>query len=93
MTSHRFFRSRISRAVASLGIGLALAAVAVTSALAASHREGPFLTGQPKVDATDLFMFRSYEPGRQDFVTILANYQPFQDPQGELTPCRAQKVV
>jgi hypothetical protein len=82
MTSPRFTRSRISRAVGTLGLGLALAAVAATSVLAASHREGPFLTGQPKVDATDLFMFRSYEPGRQDFVTILANYQPFQDPQG-----------
>ena len=82
MISHRFPRSRISRAVGSLGIGLAVAAVAVSSALAASHREGPFIAGQPKVDATDLFMFRSYEAGRQDFVTILANYQPFQDPQG-----------
>ncbi len=82
MTSPRFTRSRISRAVGTLGIGLAVVAVAATSALAASHREGPFLTGQTKVDATDLFMFRSYEPGRQDFVTLLANYQPFQDPQG-----------
>lgn len=27
-------------------------------------------------------MFRSHEAGRQDFVTILANHQPFQDPQG-----------
>ena len=82
MTSPRFPRSRISRAVGTLGIGLAVAAVAVTSGLAASHREGPFIAGQPKVDATDLFMFRSYETGRQDFVTILADYQPFQDPQG-----------
>ena len=82
MTSPHFPRTRVSRAVGVMGLGLALAAVAATSALAASHREGPFLTGQPKVDATDLFMFRSYEPGRQDFVTILTNYQPFQDPQG-----------
>ena len=27
-------------------------------------------------------MFRSYEPGREAYVTIIANYQPFQDPQG-----------
>ena len=27
-------------------------------------------------------MFRSYEAGRDAFVTVLANYQPFQDPQG-----------
>jgi len=59
-----------------------LLAVAVGSAFASSHRESPALTAKPKVDATDLYMFRSYESGRQDFVTILANYQPFQDPQG-----------
>jgi hypothetical protein len=58
--------------------GLAVA----SSAMGSSHREAPFLTAMPKVDATDLYMFRSYEPGRQDFVTILANYIPFQDPQG-----------
>ena len=81
MTRSRFTRSQISQAVGTLGVALAVSAVA-TSALAASHREGPFISGQAQVDATDLFMFRSYESGRQDFVTILANYQPFQDPQG-----------
>lgn len=63
----------------SIAIALALCA---TSALASSHREAPYITSQPKVDATDLYMFRSYEAGRQNFVTILANYMPFQDPQG-----------
>jgi hypothetical protein len=52
------------------------------SAFASSHREAPFISGQPKLDATDLYMFRSYEAGRQNFITILANYNPFQDPQG-----------
>ena len=37
---------------------------------------------EPSVDATDLYMFRSYEAGRDKYVTILANYIPFQDPQG-----------
>jgi hypothetical protein len=55
---------------------------AATTSQASSHREAPFITGLPKVDATDFYMFRSYEAGRQDFVTILANYMPFQDPQG-----------
>ena len=55
---------------------------AASTAFASSHREAPFITGQSKVDATDLYMFRSYEAGRSAFVTILANYQPFQDPQG-----------
>lgn len=52
------------------------------TAIASSHREGPFIATQAQVDATDVYMFRSYEPGRQSFVTILANYMPFQDPQG-----------
>ncbi len=60
-----------------------VAAVAfATIASASSHREAPFIAMQPTVDATDLYMFRSYETGRQDYVTILADYIPFQDPQG-----------
>ena len=74
--------TRLSGALGSIGIGLAVAMVATPPAIASSHREAPFISGQAKVDATDLYMFRSYEAGRQDFVTILANYQPFQDPQG-----------
>ena len=74
--------SRTSRAIGSLGLGLVAALVAVPSAFASSHREAPYIAGSPKLDATDLYMFRSYEAGRQNFVTILANYMPFQDPQG-----------
>ncbi|MDP3824798.1 MAG: DUF4331 domain-containing protein [Burkholderiales bacterium] len=72
-------RSHVINAVVLVGIGVGLA---VPAAFASSHREAPFISGQAQVDATDLYMFRSYEAGRQDFVTILANYQPFQDPQG-----------
>ena len=49
---------------------------------ASSHREAPFLTKAPKVDGTDFYMFRSYAPGRDGFVTMIANFMPFQDPQG-----------
>ena len=66
-----------------LPIALAAALTGMApAAFASSHREAPFVVNQPKVDATDLYMFRSYETGRQNFVTILANYIPFQDPQG-----------
>ena len=75
-------RSRVANTVGLLGIGFAAALIAAPSAFASSHREAPFITGQPKLDATDLYMFRSYEAGRSAFVTLLANYQPFQDPQG-----------
>ena len=53
-----------------------------SSFVPSSHREAPFVTENPKVDATDFYMFRSYEPGREGFVTLVANYLPLQDPYG-----------
>ncbi|RKH13354.1 DUF4331 domain-containing protein [Corallococcus sp. CA047B] len=53
-----------------------------SGAMASSHREAPFITKSPKVDATDFYMFRSYEADRADFVTLIANYIPFQEPYG-----------
>ena len=49
---------------------------------ASSHREAPFITKHPQVDATDFYMFRSYEPGREDYVTLIANYIPVQAAYG-----------
>ncbi|HVE48844.1 MAG TPA: DUF4331 domain-containing protein [Casimicrobiaceae bacterium] len=60
----------------------ALATLAAAPATASSHREAPFIATQPAVDGTDFYMFRSYEPGRADFVTLIANYLPLQDPYG-----------
>src|SRR5688572_23168718 len=68
---------------------LAAAGCAASLSLASSHREAPFITTSPKVDATDFYMFRSYEGvaangtgGRSDYVTLIANYVPLQDPYG-----------
>ena len=60
----------------------ALAATIAGAALASSHREAPFITTRPKVDGSDFYMFNSYESGRGGFVTLIANYQPLQEPQG-----------
>ena len=54
----------------------------VRSATASSHREAPFITEHPKVDATDFYLFNSYETGRSDFVTAIANYIPLQQAYG-----------
>jgi hypothetical protein len=51
-------------------------------ASASSHREAPFVTKNPKVDSTDVYAFKSYEAGRAGYVTLIANYQPFQDSYG-----------
>jgi Domain of unknown function (DUF4331) len=52
------------------------------AALASSHREAPLITTQPKVDGADFYLFRSYEPGREQFVTVVADYLPLQDAYG-----------
>jgi hypothetical protein len=66
-------------------VAAALAAALVAAAIfvnASSHREAPFIATQPQLDATDFYMFRSYEPGRDNYVTLIANYLPLQDPYG-----------
>jgi hypothetical protein len=70
----------------SLGRGIGIAAactmLATMGVAASSHREAPGITKTPKVDGTDFYVFRSYEPGREGFVTLLANYIPLQDVYG-----------
>ena len=63
-------------------IAAALMGATCASAFASSHREAPFIAGNPKVDGTDFYMFRSYEPGREGYVTMIANYLPLQDAYG-----------
>jgi len=61
---------------------IALAAMAGITVQGSSHREAPGISKTPKLDGSDFYMFRSYEAGRGDFVTLLANYSPLQDVYG-----------
>ena len=72
---------RLAKSIATLTAGISILAASTLSA-ASSHREAPFITTMPKVDATDFYMFRSYETGRSGFVTLMANYLPLQDSYG-----------
>ena len=60
----------------------AVLAIEFSAAIASSHREAPGILSTPQVDGTDFYMFRSYEEGRDGFVTLIANYIPLQDPYG-----------
>lgn len=70
------------RQAAFIVIAVVVAAVAlgVSSLLspadASSHREAPFISGDPQADATDLYAFRS--PDDPDTVTLIANYIPLE---------------
>ena len=61
-------------------VALATLSALTAPALASSHREAPFITQMPKVDGTDVYLFRSYEPNRASYVTLIANYIPGQAP-------------
>jgi hypothetical protein len=62
--------------------GAAFMTAAGITAFGSSHREAPGITGRPKLDGTDFYAFRSYEPGREGYVTLIANYIPLQDAYG-----------
>ncbi|MBC7554072.1 MAG: DUF4331 domain-containing protein [Taibaiella sp.] len=50
------------------------------TARASSHREAPLISRDPQADNTDLYVFRS--PDNPNTVTIIANYIPFESPEG-----------
>ena len=70
----------------SLRPGAAIAAAGLAFScvvgLASSHREAPLITASPKVDGADFYLFNSYETGRSNYVTIIADYVPLQDSYG-----------
>lgn len=62
-------------------IGLTVLAQSnLPNAGASSHREAPLISQDPAADATDFYMFVS--PDKPDTVTMIANYNPFEDPAG-----------
>jgi len=63
------------------GWKLCLALLLFTSmANASSHREAPLISNDPLADNTDVYAFRS--PDDPSKITIIANYIPFQLPEG-----------
>lgn len=70
-------------AVAFLATGTVFATTALVllpSAGASSHREAPLILGEPQLDNTDVYAFTS--PDRPDTVTLISNWQGFQEPNG-----------
>lgn len=47
---------------------------------ASSHRDAPLITEDPVADNTDVYTFVSTQPGRSDYVTLIANYIPLEEP-------------
>ncbi|WP_330174634.1 DUF4331 domain-containing protein [Streptomyces sp. NBC_01498] len=76
---------RAERTLAAAGTLSLVAAAAVTglapaTSSASSHREAPMTAGDPRADNTDVYAFTS--PDKPDTVTLVANWIPFQEPNG-----------
>jgi len=56
------------------------ALLAPSTSYASSHREAPLISGDPRNDNTDTYAFVS--PDKPDTVTIVANWFPFEEPNG-----------
>lgn len=56
------------------------AALAAGMAFGASHRNGPLLLEDQTANLNDLYVFRSWEPGRTDRVVMSMSVQGFQNP-------------
>lgn len=59
-----------------------LLTITVIPAAASSHSEAPLISMDRFADNTDTYAFRSVEAGRDGYVTLIANYIPFQEPSG-----------
>src|SRR5215472_15679367 len=73
---------RLSAALAALGLALVtgVALLGPGGARASSHREAPLIAADPAVDNTDVYGFVS--PDRPGYVTLVANFIPFEEPNG-----------
>src|SRR5262252_7214910 len=73
---------RVGAVGAALGLAFAgaVAALGPSDAGASSHREAPLIASDPAVDNTDVYAFVS--PERPGYVTLIANFIPFEEPNG-----------
>jgi hypothetical protein len=73
-------RWRVAAAATAAGAAIGASLVGAGAAQASSHREAPLIAGDPRVDNTDLYAFVA--PTKKDSVTLIANFIPFQEPNG-----------
>ncbi|WP_238016202.1 DUF4331 domain-containing protein [Dactylosporangium sp. AC04546] len=74
------WRAVRATAAAVVAAGVAFVGLGPATSAASSHREAPLVAADPAVDNTDLYAFVS--PERAGYVTFIANWQPFEEPNG-----------
>jgi hypothetical protein len=78
-------------------IGIAAASVVagatILTAGASSHNDAPLIAEDPAANNTDVYAFVSTEEGRSDFVTLISNFIPMQEPGNGPTHSRFSDQV
>lgn len=76
------FVKKIGKGLVGLSLMFSVSAISTIPAMASSHSEAPLISMDRYADNTDTYAFRSVEPGREGFVTLIGNWIPFQEPSG-----------
>ena len=76
------FVKKIGKGLVGLSLMFSVSSLATIPALASSHSEAPLISMDRYADNTDTYAFRSVEPGREGYVTLIGNWIPFQEPSG-----------
>ena len=75
-------RRKTKKLINSLMALSAIYCLSLLPIMASSHAEAPLTSMDRYADNTDLYAFRSIDPARSGFVTLISNFIPFQDPSG-----------
>jgi hypothetical protein len=57
-----------------------VAGISLVTVSGSSHNDAPLIAEDPAVNNTDVYAFVSTQEGRGDYVTLMANYIPMQEP-------------
>ncbi len=60
--------------------GLIMAGISALVVSGSSHNDAPLIAEDPTVNNTDVYAFVSTEKGRSDYITLMANYIPMEEP-------------
>jgi hypothetical protein len=70
----------MKRLQAALSLALAVFLACPPAGFSANHREAPITALDHKADITDVYAFRSYAPGRENYVTMILGVDPLLEP-------------
>jgi hypothetical protein len=70
----------VRRPLSFITLTVLLLGYAIMPGRASSHREAPLISSDPQADHTDVYAFVS--PDAPDTVTMIASFNPFEDPAG-----------